>query len=79
MRTELREGGSWSYAAGSDQVAKVEAAYQEIAQKISTDNLSEVSDFEGYQSDFLKLFGFGLSDVNYDAETDPIREIDLVQ
>ena len=48
-------------------------------QKISTDNLSEVSDFEGYQSDFLKLFGFGLSDVNYDAETDPIREIDLVQ
>ena len=48
-------------------------------QKISTDNLSEISDFEGYQSDFLKLFGFGLSDVNYDAETDPIREIDLVQ
>ena len=45
---------------------------------INTENLKDLSDFEGYQKDFLKLFGFGLDGVNYDAETDPIREIDLV-
>jgi enoyl-[acyl-carrier protein] reductase/trans-2-enoyl-CoA reductase (NAD+) len=47
-------------------------------QNINTENLKELSDFEGYQKDFLKLFGFGLDGVNYDTETDPIREIDLV-
>ena len=33
-------------------------------------NLDEVSDFEGYQSDFLKLFGFGLPGVDYEADVD---------
>ena len=47
-------------------------------ENINTENLKELSDFEGYQKDFLKLFGFGLDGVNYDAETDPLREIDLV-
>lgn len=37
---------------------------------VSTDNLSELSDFEGYQASFLKLFGFGLEGVDYSAESD---------
>ena len=39
---------------------------------VTSDNLDEVTDFAGYQSDFLKLFGFGMTDVNYDADVDPI-------
>ena len=57
----------------------IQQSVAEDWKKINTDNLSEISDFEGYQSDFLKLFGFGIPGINYDAETDPIREIDLVQ
>ena len=57
----------------------IQQSVAEAWKKINTDNLSEISDFEGYQSDFLKLFGFGIPGINYDAETDPIREIDLVQ
>ena len=57
----------------------IQQSVAEDWEKINTDNLSEISDFEGYQSDFLKLFGFGVPGINYDAETDPIREIDLVQ
>ena len=57
----------------------IQQSVAEVWKKINTDNLSEISDFEGYQSDFLKLFGFGIPGINYDAETDPIREIDLVQ
>ena len=57
----------------------IQQSVAEDWEKINTDNLSEISDFEGYQSNFLKLFGFGVPGINYDAETDPIREIDLVQ
>lgn len=57
----------------------IQQSVAEAWEKINTNNLSEISDFEGYQSDFLKLFGFGIPGINYDAETDPIREIDLVQ
>ena len=57
----------------------IQQSVAEDWEKINTDNLSEIADFEGYQSDFLKLFGFGIPGINYNAETDPIREIDLVQ
>ncbi len=38
---------------------------------VNTENLSELGDFEGYQSSFLRLFGFGLTGVDYAADTDP--------
>ena len=39
-------------------------------QKVTTENLTELGDLEGYQSSFLRLFGFGLNGVDYDADTD---------
>jgi len=39
--------------------------------KVNTENFLEYGDFEGYQSSFLRLFGFGLDGVNYEAETNP--------
>lgn len=36
--------------------------------EVNTDNLAELADFEGYQSSFLRLFGFGLEGVDYDAD-----------
>lgn len=39
--------------------------------EVNSDNLAELGDFEGYQSSFLRLFGFGLSGVDYAADTDP--------
>lgn len=39
---------------------------------ISSENLKSVSDFEGYKSEFLKLFGFGVAGVDYSAEVDPV-------
>lgn len=38
--------------------------------EVNTENLAELGDFEGYQSSFLRLFGFGLEGVDYSAETD---------
>ena len=34
-------------------------------------NLDELTDIAGYRSEFLKLFGFGLPGIDYDADVDP--------
>jgi enoyl-[acyl-carrier protein] reductase/trans-2-enoyl-CoA reductase (NAD+) len=39
--------------------------------EVNTDNLAEYGDFAGYQSSFLRLFGFGLEGVDYSADTNP--------
>jgi enoyl-[acyl-carrier protein] reductase/trans-2-enoyl-CoA reductase (NAD+) len=43
--------------------------------KVTTENLSELADLEGYQSSFLRLFGFGLEGVDYDADTDTAMKV----
>lgn len=37
---------------------------------VNTENFAEFGDFEGYQSSFLRLFGFGLAGVDYNADVD---------
>ncbi|MDP6582751.1 MAG: bifunctional NADH-specific enoyl-ACP reductase/trans-2-enoyl-CoA reductase, partial [Vicinamibacterales bacterium] len=39
---------------------------------IATENLDRLADLAGYRSDFLKIFGFGLEGVDYDADVDPM-------
>jgi enoyl-[acyl-carrier protein] reductase/trans-2-enoyl-CoA reductase (NAD+) len=39
--------------------------------EVNTENFTQLGDFEGYQSSFLRLFGFGLEGVDYAAETNP--------
>ena len=39
--------------------------------QVDSENLTELGDFEGYQSSFLRLFGFGLDGVDYAAGTNP--------
>lgn len=51
----------------------VQAAIEKLWSEVETENLNEISDFGGYQSEFLRLFGFGLSGVDYEAESDPVR------
>ena len=36
-----------------------------------TEKLAAETDIAGYRTEFLKLFGFGLPGINYDAETEP--------
>ncbi len=38
---------------------------------VSTENLSELADLEGFRSDFLRIFGFGIDGVDYEADQDP--------
>ena len=49
---------------------KVQTLVGERWEKVNTENFGELGDLKGYQSSFLRLFGFGLSGVDYDAHTD---------
>lgn len=48
--------------------AKIEKLWDEVTQE----NFHELTDYAGYHSDFLKLFGFGIEGVDYDADVDPV-------
>jgi len=50
---------------------EIQAAVAAIWPKITTENLEAETDIAGYRTEFLKLFGFGLNGVNYDAEAEP--------
>lgn len=51
---------------------EVQKEIELLWEQVNTENLAELTDFKGYQEDFLKLFGFGLKGVDYAKEADPI-------
>jgi len=56
--------------------ADVQALVGDLWPKITTENLNDMTDYEGYQKEFLKLFGFGVPGVDYDADVDPFQEFE---
>ena len=51
---------------------------QEVAalwDRITTETINDLSDFKGYKTGFLQLFGFEVPGVDYDAEVDPVAPI----
>ncbi|MEK9806400.1 MAG: enoyl-ACP reductase FabV [Halieaceae bacterium] len=54
---------------------EVQAEVAAIWEQIDTDNLKDLSDFDGYRREFLQLFGFEVDGVDYDADVDPVVPI----
>lgn len=54
---------------------EIQQAVASAWEKVTTENLGELGDFDAYQENFLRLFGFGLDGVDYAADTDPVREL----
>ena len=52
--------------------ADVQEAIDKIWPTMTTENLSTLTDIAGYRQEFLRLFGFGVEGVDYEAETDPV-------
>ncbi|WNJ95348.1 trans-2-enoyl-CoA reductase family protein [Vibrio ruber] len=46
--------------------------------QITTENLKELTDYEAYKEEFLKLFGFGIDGVDYDADVNPDVKFDVI-
>jgi enoyl-[acyl-carrier protein] reductase / trans-2-enoyl-CoA reductase (NAD+) len=49
----------------------VQAEVDILWKKVTTDNLAELSDIEGYRKDFFKLFGFEIDSIDYEADIMP--------
>jgi len=48
----------------------VQAEVAKLWKIVANENLSQIADVKGYNSDFLKLFGFGLKGVDYSADVE---------
>ncbi len=53
----------------------VQNRVQEIWDTVETDTIDELTDYVAYHNEFLKLFGFGIDSVDYDADISPLVEI----
>lgn len=51
---------------------------RELWPQITTENLKTLTDYELYKEEFLKLFGFGVEGVDYDADVSPEVEFDVI-
>lgn len=51
----------------------VQAEVTRLWPDVTTENLNALTDIAGYRAEFLRLFGFGLPGIDYDAETEPHR------
>lgn len=50
----------------------------ELWPQITTENLKELTDYVEYKEEFLKLFGFGVDGVDYNADVSPLVEFDVI-
>jgi enoyl-[acyl-carrier protein] reductase / trans-2-enoyl-CoA reductase (NAD+) len=59
---------------------QVQGRVQELWNQVTNDNIYELTDFAGYKTDFLRLFGFEMKGVDYEADVNPDVQIpNLVQ
>ncbi|MEX2961205.1 enoyl-ACP reductase FabV [Microbulbifer sp. TYP-18] len=57
--------------------AETQARIEALWPQVSEENLFQLTDYRGYQADFLKLFGFGVDGVDYAADTSPLVPADF--
>lgn len=46
--------------------------------QITTENLRDLTDYDMYKEEFIKLFGFGIEGIDYDADVNPEVEFDVI-
>lgn len=56
----------------------VQQACRDLWPQVTTENLSQLTDYQGYKDEFLKLFGFGWNGVDYDADVEPAADFDVI-
>jgi len=53
----------------------VQQRVTDIWNTVDSDSIDELTDYVSYHQEFLKLFGFGIEGVDYDADINPLSEI----
>lgn len=53
----------------------IQSEVKEIWNNVTTENVNESADVDGYWNDFFALFGFGAEGVDYEADISPVYDI----
>ncbi|KEQ17746.1 enoyl-ACP reductase FabV [Endozoicomonas numazuensis] len=56
----------------------IQAHCQALWPKLTNENLAELTDYVEYKEEFLKLFGFGVEGVDYEADVNPLVPFDVI-
>ncbi len=62
---------------GLELQPEVQQTVEELWLQVTDDNLNDISDYQGYKDEFLKLFGFGFDSVDYEQDISPVVDIEL--
>ena len=73
-QADIDEDGRWRMD-GEELKDSVQAKVAGLWDSVNTDNIGELTDFKGYHQEFLRLFGFGIDGVDYEADTSPLVEL----
>lgn len=55
----------------------VQKATKDLWPQITSENLFELTDYASYKEEFLRLFGFNIEGVDYEANVDPVVPFDV--
>ena len=55
---------------------EIQEKVEQLWDQVTSESIGELTDFVGYKADFLRLFGFGVDGVDYDADVNPAVEIE---
>jgi len=58
--------------------AVVQSEVEALWPQVTTENLAQLADFDGYNSEFLRLFGFGVAGVDYGADVSPLVDANFL-
>lgn len=56
----------------------VQASCKEIWANVTNENVFDITDYAYYKSEFLKLFGFSIDGIDYDADVNPLVPFDVI-
>lgn len=56
----------------------VQNRIKQLWPRVTSENLFELTDYQGYKDEFLKLFGFGIDGIDYDADVDSLIDFEPV-
>lgn len=57
---------------------EVQNKVKEIWPDVTTENIFELTDYQGYKDEFLKLFGFGVEGIDYEADVNTLVSFEPV-
>ncbi|MBO1273219.1 trans-2-enoyl-CoA reductase family protein [Shewanella sp. 4t3-1-2LB] len=59
--------------------ADIQQHCRDLWPQITTENLSELTDYREYKAEFLRLFGFGIEGIDYEQDVNPLVEFDVIE